>query len=79
MKRGVTKLKASLQYPLNNQAPKGAAFDLVFLLFVSRISARSGEAPRRVNQAAQGRIDGLLVREVLGNIWREQHEIRFPR
>ncbi len=40
-------------------------------------SARAAERPlRRVNQGAQGRIDGLLVREILSDIRGEQHEIR---
>ncbi len=40
-------------------------------------SARAAEGPLRgVNQGAQGRIDGLLVGEIFGDIRGEEYEIR---
>jgi hypothetical protein len=55
-------------HPLGFGSSKGAAVDFVFS---STSCAAAGAAARpltRVNQGAQGCIDGLLVREVFGDI-----------
>ncbi len=58
----------------------GVGMDRLLSLFFfvrDAYSARAAERPlRHVNQGAQGRIDGLLVRKVLSNVRREEHEIR---
>ena len=44
------------------------AFDFIFSLFFTHVQRGEKWPLRRVNQGAQGRIDGLLVREILSPV-----------